>query len=267
MTKKILFAITLMLAFICALVSCGCEHEYGEWKPEENFTCILDHVETQTCNKCGKSNARTIKSSNHTAGEWIIVSDATCTLDGYKHQDCSVCGMLLKREIIEKTGHTTETGVCDNCGKNFSSWYHGYYVDKYQNPTDKKFIRNACKGVSDGSSVYVTVWINYNFEVYFTFSDYFKVSAYYPYDFCYDMTTIYVLDEDNQEHELSVRTYANQEDIRFTYTERDKKNQEKFKELMKNNDTLKVVIRGWDYSYSFTLDTKGITEGLDYLSN
>ena len=267
MAQKLLLAITIMLVLGCALVSCGCEHEYGEWKADENFTCSVQHVETQICNKCDKINTRIIESSDHTAGDWIIDFEPTCTTDGFKHQVCSVCDTTIKTEKIEKLGHTTETGVCDNCKENFSSWVHGYYVDKYQKPTDKTFIKNVCTGTSDGKKVYVTVWIDYRFEVWFTFSDYFKVSPYYPYDFCYDMTTIYVLDEDNQEHALSVQTYANQEDICFTYTERDRKNQEKFKELMKNNNTLEVVIQGWDYTYSFTLDTKGITEGLDYLSN
>ena len=74
-------------------------------------------------------------------------------------------------------------------------------------------------------------------------------------------------DDKNQEHALTVQTTAGQDNIFFYHNiERDRENQEKFKELMKNNNTLKVVISGWDYRYNFTMNTKGFQEACDYLN-
>lgn len=244
--------ITIILSVTLCIVFSRHTHEFGEWYIVTESTCTVEGTEARSC-ECGESEERSIALKEHS------FKVATCTLP----KICSICNISDGTPL----GHTTDTGICDNCGKNFSSWVRGYYVDKFQNPTDKKYIKNICNGTSNNKSVYVTVWVDYNLEVSFKFSDYFEVSPYYPYDFCYDMTTIYVLDEKNIEHALSVKTYAYQDDISFTYSDRDRKNQDKFIELMKSNNILKICIKGWDYTYSFTLNTKGFKEAYDYLKN
>ena len=48
--------------------------------------------------------------------------DATCTQDGITDgAECSICGKVtLEQEIIEAYGHTTDNGVCDRCGVEFT---------------------------------------------------------------------------------------------------------------------------------------------------
>ena len=165
-------------------------------------------------------------------------------------------------------GHTTDVSICGNCGKNFGAWYHGYYVDKYDNPTNNKYIKNASRGSSDDkSSVYTYLFVDYKMDVFFEFSDNFKVPYYYPYDFCY-VTTIYVQDESFKEHKFSVYTFKGFERIYFfdeSY-DRDEDSINAFFELMRSNETLQIYISGWDYSYTFKLNTKGFQEAYEYLT-
>lgn len=53
---------------------------------------------------------------NHVKNEGTIVTPATCTSEGTVTYACTVCGIDLGSEIIPKTNHTFENGVCTVCG-------------------------------------------------------------------------------------------------------------------------------------------------------
>ena len=46
-----------------------------------------------------------------------VVTAPTCTADGYTTHTCSICQDTYTDGETPKTGHTTENGVCGNCGK------------------------------------------------------------------------------------------------------------------------------------------------------
>ena len=45
-----------------------------------------------------------------------VVTAPTCTKAGYTTHTCSICNGYYTDSEVEATGHTTENGVCDNCG-------------------------------------------------------------------------------------------------------------------------------------------------------
>ena len=46
-----------------------------------------------------------------------VVTDPTCTKGGYTTHTCSICDGYYVDSEVEATGHTTDNGVCDNCGQ------------------------------------------------------------------------------------------------------------------------------------------------------
>ncbi len=70
-------------------------------------TCFSDGYATYKCEVCGDYYEETIKSTGHI---WV---NATCT----SPKTCSRCG----ETVGEALGHTTTTGVCSRCGRNFTS--------------------------------------------------------------------------------------------------------------------------------------------------
>lgn len=65
---------------------------------------------------------------------------ATCT----EPKTCSKCGETSGTAL----GHTTTSGICSRCGKNFSSWEIGEFVDEFKQPTGEKYISTT---VYDGT--------------------------------------------------------------------------------------------------------------------
>ena len=45
------------------------------------------------------------------------VTAPTCTADGYTTYTCNICDDTYTDNVVAATGHTTEAGICENCGK------------------------------------------------------------------------------------------------------------------------------------------------------
>ena len=91
----------------------SCSHTYN------TATC----TEPQKCSQCGETKGSAL-------GHTYIA--ATCT----EPQICSYCGETKGSAL----GHTTSTGTCTRCGVSFSKWEKRYYVDEFNNQTNKAFI-------------------------------------------------------------------------------------------------------------------------------
>ena len=151
MGRKLLYAIVLILAFICVFASCDSNddgtpntpendthiHTFGTWEITKAPTCTKEGIKEQYCS-CGQKQTQTIPTSDHIFGVWHIIKEATCTVNGLKERTCS-CGEKKTETIIashawedatctkaEKCskcgltngtalGHTCSIGTCDRC--------------------------------------------------------------------------------------------------------------------------------------------------------
>ena len=52
----------------------------------------------------------------HTHDYTSVVTEPTCTAGGYTTHTCSICDHYYTDSNVDALGHTTEEGVCDNCG-------------------------------------------------------------------------------------------------------------------------------------------------------
>ena len=102
MTKKLLCFITLMLALVCMLVSCGeCKHAWSD------PTCTYDAC----CEKCGETVGRGL---GHSYSEWTESKKATLDADGVKERTCSRCNktetltVSLMDDLVEQGKHKLE---------------------------------------------------------------------------------------------------------------------------------------------------------------
>ena len=64
--------------------------------------------------------------------DWSV---ATCTAP----KTCELCGETSGSAL----GHTTETGICSRCDKNFGKWMKKYYVDQFGLPTTEPYVTNT----------------------------------------------------------------------------------------------------------------------------
>lgn len=74
------FSLVLLLTAL-TLVSCGHEHEWGEWTTTKAATCTSEGSQNRTC-ECGETETKTIPAIGHTDGKWVLESEATCTAAG-----------------------------------------------------------------------------------------------------------------------------------------------------------------------------------------
>jgi len=81
-------------------------------------TCTEAGYEVTACAGCGKviSKEEVESALGHSYGDGEETTAATCTKAGVMTYTCSTCGDT-KEEEIEALGHTTEQGVCGNCGQ------------------------------------------------------------------------------------------------------------------------------------------------------
>lgn len=73
--------------------------------------------------------------------QWV---DADCE----NPKTCSKCN----ETVGVKLGHTTSTGKCTRCNKNFGSWEKGEFVDEFKQPTGKKYIATRVNGSFSNSA-------------------------------------------------------------------------------------------------------------------
>lgn len=101
MVKKILCVIVLMLALVCVLTSCGCDHEWTTQTCEEGVYCT----------KCGE--IQLMYGYGHTFGEWTTITERTCTQTGIKERVCA-CGEKETQTL--PSGHNfADWGICLDC--------------------------------------------------------------------------------------------------------------------------------------------------------
>lgn len=126
MLKKILIALTLVLALTFAFVACANisddsnvndsssnslsesghhVHSYSEWRVTEAATCTETGVQTRTCKECGVEQERFTSATGHSYGTWIVTKAATCTETGVKTRTCNYCGGK-DEESLSATGHS-----------------------------------------------------------------------------------------------------------------------------------------------------------------
>ena len=70
MAKRLLCVITLMLALVCVLASCGGDkhtHSFGEWIVTKEAGCTEDGIEERTCT-CGEKETRSILAKHNFIG-------------------------------------------------------------------------------------------------------------------------------------------------------------------------------------------------------
>lgn len=79
----------------------------------------------------------------HTHDYQAVVTEPTCTADGYTTHTCSICADTYKDSEVAALGHTTENGICENCGKEISA----------ENPglTDKSYSHTMAKDDFSGN--------------------------------------------------------------------------------------------------------------------
>lgn len=88
----LLLALALLLPTLsgCMLETLFCEHEY-EITAKEAPTCTEDGYEERLCQRCGKSEKKTLPAS-HAFSEWITEKEATIEEGGIKKRSCAICG-------------------------------------------------------------------------------------------------------------------------------------------------------------------------------
>ena len=111
-------------------------HQFGDYIPNNDETCIANGTATAICERCGKSDSIIIEDSAsgvHIWGEYEITKPATCTEIGVKTRKCINCNKtssagIVKAaheyvEVVTKEPTCTEKGTvtftCANCGDTY----------------------------------------------------------------------------------------------------------------------------------------------------
>lgn len=111
MKKKLLCVIVLILALVCAFVSCDSSdssspetskntthtHSYDEWEIKQSATCTTVGSRERYCS-CGEKQTESISAKGHSFGSWSVVKKATQTEKGSEERVCS-CGEKETRDI------------------------------------------------------------------------------------------------------------------------------------------------------------------------
>lgn len=91
-----------------------------------------------------------IEHTAHTHDYKAVVTDPTCTADGFTTYTCSICNDTYKADETTATGHTTENGTCENCGKEISPENPGLTEKTYSYTfTEAAFSANGTKMLND----------------------------------------------------------------------------------------------------------------------
>ncbi|MBQ9167187.1 MAG: hypothetical protein IJX67_02105 [Oscillospiraceae bacterium] len=108
-------------------------HSYGNYKSNDDATCMKDGTKTGSCSACGAKNTVTDTGSALGHSYKATVTAPTCTDKGYTTNKCSSCGDSYKDSYVKATGHKygsytsngdatctkdgTKTAICANgCG-------------------------------------------------------------------------------------------------------------------------------------------------------
>lgn len=174
---------------------------------------------------------------------------------------CSICGETEGKAI----GHSTTTGVCIRCGKNFSAWQIGEYVDEFELPTGKKYMfvdgyGTFSNSATTNSELYAVLQVdkdNIGFML-FEYGDNLVKGI-----FDYEDYNITILDEKGTKHYYTGTIYDDGTRIYFDNSDR-----VKVTSLLRYNKSIKVYMESTKYSkstYLFTLETTGYDSAYDLI--
>ena len=81
-------------------------HTLTGWQTTVYPTCTKTGTRIKKCTSCGVVvNKETISKTGHSTGSWITTLEPTCVKDGVKVKNCSVCKAVVNKEYIAKSGH------------------------------------------------------------------------------------------------------------------------------------------------------------------
>ena len=92
---------------------------HSEIKKTVDATCTEIGYTVTVCTICGTEIGEKVKIADalgHSYDDGVVSTEATCTQKGVKTFTCATCNGTVT-EDIEALGHTTDNGVCGNCGQ------------------------------------------------------------------------------------------------------------------------------------------------------
>ena len=120
MKKFLVFVLSVLLTFCCAIGFAACaeephEHSFGEWTVTAAATCIEPGEEQRTCS-CGETETREIAPLGHAFDGGKVTTPATCTQAGVMTYTCERCGEI-KTEATVMADHTEviDAAVAPTC--------------------------------------------------------------------------------------------------------------------------------------------------------
>lgn len=202
--------------------------------------------------------------------------EATCEGGGKTEGlKCAACGKILTtQEDVEPLGHTTETGICTRCGKNFSNWEIREYKDEFGDPTGEQFVGNVnhihgtfSNSATTGSSLEIFFRVDKE-DVSFILWEYgnYQVKNSYSKAQNYDIT---IKTSAGEKVSVPGVMYSDGEVVYITYDSiytaktSKKENVEKVLNAFSENDSITFLVKETDRpttSYRFTVDTTGFDE-------
>ena len=113
----------------------SCKHDVGTKEVTVEPTCTEVGYTATVCSNCDMVIDKTneVSARGHDYDEGNITTEASCTTTGEKTYTCQVCGDE-KVETVDPLSHTTDNGVCGNCGANIG----GGTVDPTPDPEEPK---------------------------------------------------------------------------------------------------------------------------------
>lgn len=178
-----------------------------------------------------------------------VWQSATCT----EPKTCTKCDETKGSAL----GHTTDSGICSRCGKNFSAWEIGEYVDEFDRPTGKKYIIVDAVGTFSNSAT-TNSKLNAALQIdkdnigimLWEYGSYLVKGIYDSENY-----SITVLNENGTKHYFTGTIYEGGTRIYFDDDDRNK-----VVDLLRSNDILQIYIKYTKYStstYLFSVNSAG----------
>lgn len=219
------------------------------------------------------SSAVTARTSEHQHDIVPIPDvDPTCETDGHTGGErCSVCGFITTvPTVVEKLGHTCETGLCDRCGKfirlgipapETGIWKNGVFLDVFGDPTDEGCVfSETIKGsfsnsATNNSSLSVRIYSTENEFMFYL----------YEYDKLQVRDSFHSIEANikHGEKKETLYPYFRDDSLIFSGNGYEKI----FASLCAGNDIQFVIIeQGGTSTYNFTVEASNyVTAYIDYM--
>lgn len=211
----------------------------------------------------------------HESTQIIPMVEATCEKGGKTEGlECTVCGKILTaQQDTEPLGHTTETGICERCEKNFSNWEILEYVDEFGDSTGEQFVGNVRNVHGTFSNSATTDSLLEAFfrvdkkDISFILWEYGNYPVKNPYSKAQDYN-ITIKTPAGEKVSVPGIMYSGSQIIYiydgFSFAEISKKeNAKKVLKAFSENDSVTFLVKEEDRSttsYKFTVDTTGFAE-------